>query len=531
MGKKKPFQCFGCRDINECEGCSPARMQEMRKTNSLQCNLCFFLYADHDGLRKTWEDSCREKAKPDPERWRKIKKLVVEQLRYTEIWKKLINEAIQRAYEKGESLDTNEAEKKVKENISKQLSKSCEDNFGFGKGNPYFNLFQYENNEIVSFLIIFYEMVHQHEVSFEKRESNKSITNREYRNQLKKEKYGKNYGSIADYIMLSYGIEFACAVDIKKVNNIISKVKKGDVLLGLKEYMILFEKDYRNALSDFDGNANTYYTSDVAYKTSDIFRRLLLSIFWTPQKSFYHAKICDVLKRYQIVSPDSFKIINRNSNIIMDYCTAIKMWSIARESEMLINCIDDLKRETEASYQWDIEEEYTQLCDSKTDISAIMKWILEGEGKIRKDRFMEKYNVARSVAEVLIDNNCVISTDKLVVTKAVYQEVYIYKMKIAGYKTLNTIAKMMEEGIISLNDKVYELEALIRVVNRSLFRMQGRRESYFQMLDCERAYLSYILASCKNIGYDQDYAVKWLNEHRDLVEKIYSEIENSERCQ
>lgn len=505
-------------------------MSQVREIDSALCDYCILINGNHDGLRIAWEDLCRGKATPDPKHWKIIKKSVLKQLSSTKTWKKLIEEARQRAYKNGEYLDNGEAERKVKANISKQLNKIRDDNFGFGEGNPYFNLFQYEDNEIVSFLIIFYKMVHQHEVSLKKGAS-EAITNREYRNQLKKEKYGKNYDSIADYIMSSYGIDFYCAVDKEKVNNTISEVKKGNVLLGLKKYMAIFEKDYRNSLSDFDENANTYYASDVARKTSDIFRKLLLSIYWKPQKNFYHSKICEVLRMYQLISPNTFKIIPRNSNIVMDYCTGIKMWSIAKESEMLIKCIDNLKRETEESYQWDIKEEYTQLCDSKTDISAIMKWILEDEGKIRKDRFMEKYNVARSVAEILIDNNCVISTDKLLVTKAVYQEVYVNKMKIAGCKTLNTIAKMLKEGTISLNEKIYELEALIRVVNRSLFRMEGRRESYFQMLDCERAYLSYILASCKNVGYDQDYAVKWLNEHRDLVKKIYSEIENSERCQ
>ena len=531
MGKTKPFQCFGCEYIDECEGCSPNRLEQVREIDYTMCYYCLLIKADHEGLRKAWEDSCREKAEPDPERWRKIKKSVVGQLGNTEIGKKLIEETIKRAYEKGESLDSNEAEKKVEENISKQLNKSCEDNFGFGKENPYFNLFQYENNEIVPFLVTFYKMVHQHEVSFEKKGSSKAITNREYRNELKKEKYGKNYGSIANYIMLSNGIDFCCSVDIKKVNKIISEVKKGNVLLGLKEYLAVCEKDFRNALSDFEGDANTYYISDVAQKASDIFRKLLLNIYWNPQTSFYHSKICEVLERYELVGPDSLKIISRNSNIVMDYCTGIKMWSLAKESEMLINCIDHLKKNTEEEYKWDIRPEYTQLCDAKADISVIKNWILEDEGKIRKDRFMEKYNVAKSVAKILIGNSCVVSADELLVTKAVYREIYVYKTQIEGYKTLSTIAKRMKEGTISLNDKIYELEVLIRAVNRSLFRMKGRRESYFQMLDCERHYLLYVLASCKNVGFDQDYSVKWLVLHKDLAESIYHEIEISERCQ
>ena len=104
----------------------------------------------------------------------------MKQLSSTKTWKKLIEEARQRAYKSGEYLDNGEAERKVKANISKQLNKIRDDNFGFGEGNPYFNLFQYEDNEIVSFLIIFYKMVHQHEVSLKKGAS-EVITNREYR--------------------------------------------------------------------------------------------------------------------------------------------------------------------------------------------------------------------------------------------------------------------------------------------------------------------------------------------------------------
>lgn len=505
-------------------------MSQVREIDSALCDYCILINGDHDGLRITWENLCREKATPDPKHWKIIKKSVLEQLSSTETWEKLVEETRQRAHKNGEYLDNREAERKVKANISKQLTKIRDDNFGFGEGNPYFNLFQYEDNEIVSFLIIFYKMVHQHEVSLKKGAS-KVITNREYRDQLKKEKYGKNYDSIADYIMSSYGIDFYCAVDKEKVNNTISEVKKGNVLLGLKEYMAIFEKDYRNALSDFEGNANTYYASDVVRKTSDIFRKLLLSIYWKPPKNFYHSKICEALRKYQSVSPNTFKIIPRNSNIVMDYCTGIKMWSIAKESEMLIKCIDNLKRSTEKTYKWEIKEEYTQPCSTQTDISVIMKWILEDEGKIRKDRFVEKYDIARSVAKILIDNRCVISTDKLLVTKAVYQEIYVYKAEINGYKRLKTIAKMLEEGAISLNDKIYELEVMIRVVNRSLFRIRKRKESYFQMLDCERNYLLYILASCKNVGFDQDYAVKWLISHKELVERIYNVIEITERCQ
>lgn len=530
MGKKKPFQCFGCEDRDECEGCSPNRMSQVREIDSALCDYCILINGDHDGLRITWENLCREKATPAPKHWKIIKKSVFEQLSSTETWEKLVEKATQRADKNGEYLDNRAAERKVKANISKQLTKIRDDNFGFGEGNPYFNLFQYEDNEIVSFLIIFYKMVHQHEVSLKKGAS-KVITNREYRDQLKKEKYGKNYDSITDYIMLSYGIKFYCAVDKEKINNIISAVKKGNVLLGLKEYMNIFEKDYRNALSDFDGNANTYYASDVAQKTSDIFRKLLLSIYWNPQKKFYHTKICKVLKAYQLVSPNTFKVMPKNSNIVMDYCTGIKMWSIAKESEMLIKCIDNLKRSTEETYNWDVKEEYSQPCSTQTDIAVIMKWILEDEGKIRKDRFVEKYDIARRVAKILIDNRCVISTDKLLVTKAVYREIYVYKTEINGHKRLKTIAKMLEEGVISLNDKIYELEVMIRAVNRSLFRIKKRKESYFQMLDCERNYLLYILASCKNVGFDQDYAVKWLIKHKELVETIYNEIETSERCQ
>ena len=232
-----------------------------------------------------------------------------------------------------------------------------------------------------------------------------------------------------------------------------------------------------------------------------------------------------------LVSPNTFKVMPKNSNIVMDYCTGIKMWSIAKESEMLIKCIDNLKRSTEETYNWDVKEEYSQPCSTQTDIAVIMKWILEDEGKIRKDRFVEKYDIARRVAKILIDNRCVISTDKLLVTKAVYREIYVYKTEINGHKRLKTIAKMLEEGVISLNDKIYELEVMIRAVNRSLFRIKKRKESYFQMLDCERNYLLYILASCKNVGFDQDYAVKWLIKHKELVETIYNEIEISERCQ
>lgn len=530
MGKKKPFQCFGCKYRDECEGCSPKRMSQVREIDSAMCDYCIFINGDHDGLRIVWENLCREKATPAPKHWKKIKKSVLEQLSNTEIWEKLIEESRQRAYKNGEYLDNREAERKVKANISKQLNKSCDDNFGFGEGNPYFNLFQYEDNKIISFLIIFYKMLHQHEVSL-KRELSEVITNREYRDQLKKEKYGKKYDSIADYIMLSYGIDFYCTVDIERVNNTISKVKEGKVLLGLKEYLDLFEKDGRNILYDSNNNTNTYYASDLAQKTSDIFRKLLLAVYWKPHNIFMHLKICEVLKTYQLVSPNTFKVMPKNSNIVMDYCTGIKMWSIAKESKILIKCIDNLKRSTEETYKWDIKEEYTQPCSTQTDISIIMKWILEDEGKIRKDRFVEKYNIARSVAKILIDNHCVISPDKLLVTKAVYQEIYVYKTEINGHKRLKTITKLLEEGAISLNDKIYELEVMIRVVNRSLFRIKKRKESYFQMLDCERNYLLYILASCKNVGFDQDYAVKWLIKHKELVETLYNEIEISERCQ
>ena len=143
MGKKKPFQCFGCKYRDECEGCSPKRMSQVREIDSAMCDYCIFINGDHDGLRIVWENLCREKATPAPKHWKKIKKSVLEQLSNTEIWEKLIEESRQRAYKNGEYLDNREAERKVKANISKQLNKSCDDNFGFGEGNPYFNLFQY----------------------------------------------------------------------------------------------------------------------------------------------------------------------------------------------------------------------------------------------------------------------------------------------------------------------------------------------------------------------------------------------------
>src|SRR5699024_10853715 len=120
-------------------------------------------------------------------------------------------------------------------------------------------------------------------------------------------------------------------------------------------------------------------------------------------------------------------------DIIMNYCTGTKMWSISNESKTLIELIDYLKKETEENFKWSIKENAENF-DLNTD-NNIKKWILE-ESKERDSRFRLKFRAANTIAKLLISNHFVISRDELFVTKAVYREVYIYKLRFKNEKHL-----------------------------------------------------------------------------------------------
>lgn len=440
----------------------------------------------------------------------------------TKIWNTRKEEATDRANKKDEGLTEQELLKRIQESLNKELDHMVTRNFGFDDDASYFNLFYYNDEEIAFFLVKFYKLLRDRNITLY---SNNSSSNREYMSQLGTNKYGKNYESIADYFMESYGKKARCEIPKNEVTQIVDYIWKGDKINFLKKYSELIAQKYNEALFYLRDERNTYYTCDVIWKLSNILQIIITNFFADKDETQYYDIFCNSLRSYHIDNSNDFLVPDLEPDIIMNYCTGTKMWSISNESATLVKLIDYLKKETEENFKWNIKEN-TETHDLDND-KNIKKWILE-ESAERNSRFKRKFKNANTIAKILIANHFVISRDEIFVTKAVYREVYIYKLHLKNENHLKTTVQQILDNEVTLdNDRQINIELLIRVVNRSLCRQLGKKEKYYKMLNLEKEYLTSIITFCENTVHYQDYAKKWLQYHIWLIDDLYKNFRDA----